>query len=197
MLKELIKLANELDRFGLHAQADSIDKIIRMASEDDEDSEEWSGGEEEVRKSPPIQEPSHGPLAILEFVNSVHPEEIRALREGIINSFKISLEDWIRVAKRFLINESDKEKYIENNLHLIHPMDIEDDALGEYYSKEGIKNFLEADVAPFSPLEYIEVANKAMIDGGNLFLNQKDRLRGLALKFKDLMNEKFLMKDLN
>ena len=47
MIKELIKIANELDAKGLTAEADALDEIVREANESN-----WKGG-----NTPPDQEP--------------------------------------------------------------------------------------------------------------------------------------------
>ena len=50
MLKELIKLANELDQRGLEEEAGILDKIIRMAAEEGDEDTDLSSGDDALNE---------------------------------------------------------------------------------------------------------------------------------------------------
>jgi len=50
MIKELIKLANELDQRGLAEEAGILDKIIRMAAEEGDEDTDLSSGDDALNE---------------------------------------------------------------------------------------------------------------------------------------------------
>lgn len=165
MIKELIKIANRLDKLGLTKEADYLDRIIKSAS---------SEGTLETADSPFTLDP------IRSLILESDKEEVKSI-------FKNSCLETINLAKNIF-------KDLNIDLSLVHPRysSFRMDDLERAYGEEMAEDFSMAR-QEYYPADFVSAAESILDDSsGRYSTSEKNKVKYLLKYFNNFMDKLFI-----
>lgn len=166
MIKDLIKMANRLDRLGLTKEADYLDSIIRSASAD-----EATLGT------------SDSPFSL----DSIRTLILKSDKEEVKSIFKNSCLETINLAKNIF-------KDLNIDLSLVDPRysSFRMDDLAQAYGEEMAEEFSMAR-QEYYPADLVSAAESILDDSsGRYSTSEKDKVKYLLRYFNNFMDKLFI-----
>lgn len=166
MIKELIKIANRLDKLGLTKEADYLDRIIRSAS----------NGEDTL-------ETASSPFSL----DSIRSLILKSDKEEVKSIFKNSCLETINLAKNIF-------KDPDIDLSLVDPRysSFRMDDLAQDYGEEATENFSMAR-QEYYPADLVSAAESILDDSsGRYSTSEKDKVKYLLKYFNSFMDKLFI-----
>jgi hypothetical protein len=176
MLKELIKMANRLDKLGLIREADYLDEIIKSASDNPMDL--GSDMDISLEKSEPQ------PFSLNPFKNFLLEETL----ENIKDIFKESCNERINEARVNIFKDPDL------NISLLHPRysSFNIDELEEIYGEGPVREFDEFS-QEYNPEDLVAAAESILDDKSGRYPKSKtDKVKSLLRFFNNFMDNLFV-----